>query len=101
MVDKMKKSFICSLIFHNGIVGGALYLDETSVTYKTNKLTIDKAYKNLVLPLKEIVEITWKWVIFPIATFYMKNEKKYNIIIFNKRRFKKWFQEYSAQQETN
>ena len=30
-----KKSFICSLC-HNGILGGALYLDENSVAYKTN-----------------------------------------------------------------
>ena len=50
----MKKSFMCSLICHNGIVGGALYLDENSVTYKTNKLTVDRAHRNLVLPLNEI-----------------------------------------------
>ena len=37
----MKKSFMCSLC-HNGILGGALYLDENSVTYKTNKLTVDR-----------------------------------------------------------
>ena len=43
----MKKSFMCSLICHNGIVGGALYLDENSVTYKTNKLTVDRAYRKL------------------------------------------------------
>ena len=40
----MKKSFMCSLICHNGIVGGALYLDENSLIYKTNKLTVDRAY---------------------------------------------------------
>ena len=39
------KSFICSLC-HNGILGGGLYLDNTSLTYKTNKLTVDKKYKN-------------------------------------------------------
>jgi putative hemolysin len=38
------------------MVGGALYLDENSVTYKTNKLTVDKAYRNLVLPLDKIAE---------------------------------------------
>ncbi len=93
----MKKSFMCSLICHNGILGGALYLDENSVTYKTNKLTVDKAYRNLVLPLDEIAELTWKWVVFPIATFHMKNGEKYKILIFNQRRFKKWFQEYRTQ----
>ena len=64
----MKKSFICSLC-HNGILGGALYLEENSVTYKTNKLTVDKAYRNLVLPLDEIAELTWKWVVFSPAVW--------------------------------
>ena len=93
----MKKSFMCSLICHNGIVGGALYLDENSVTYRTNKLTVNKAYRNLVLPLDQITELTWKWIVFPIATFHMKSGEKYKILIFNKRRFQKWFQEYRAQ----
>ena len=29
------KSFVCSLC-HNGILGGGLYLDSQSLTYKTN-----------------------------------------------------------------
>lgn len=86
----MKKSFICSLC-HNGILGGVLYLDENSVAYKTNKLTVDKLYKNLVLPLDEIAEITWKWVVFPVATFRMKNGVEHKFIIFNKRRFNKYY----------
>ena len=93
----MKKSFMCSLICHNGIVGGALYLNENSVTYKTNKLTVDKAYRNLVLPLDKIAELTWKWVVFPIAIFHMSSGEKYKILVFNKRRFTKWFQEYRTQ----
>ena len=40
------KSFVCSLC-HNGIVGGGLYLDSQSLTYKTNKLTVGKKYRNL------------------------------------------------------
>lgn len=88
------KSFVCSLC-HNGILGGGLYLDNVSLTYKTNKLTVDKKYKNLVLPLSEIKEITWKWIIFPIATFSMKNGESYRFIIFNKRRFEKCLAECS------
>ena len=86
----MKKTFMCSLCY-NGILGGALYLDEVSVTYKTNKLTVDKAYRNLILPLDEIAELTWKWVVFPIAIFHMKNGTEYRFIIFNKRRFQKHY----------
>lgn len=45
------KSFVCSLC-HNGILGGVLYLDSQSLTYKTNKLTVGKKYRNLVLPIQ-------------------------------------------------
>ena len=84
----MQKTFICSLC-RGGIIGGALYLDDTALTYKTNKLTVDKAYRNLVLPLAEICELSWKQIIFPIATFRMKNGEEYKFIIFNKSRFNK------------
>lgn len=92
----MKKSFMCSLC-HNGILGGVLYLDQSSVTYKTNKLTIDRAYRNLVLPFDEIEDLTWKRIILPIATFHMKGGNKYKIIIFNKRSFIKSFDEHRTQ----
>ena len=87
------KTFACSLC-HNGILGGGLYLDSQSLTYKTNKLTVDKKYRNIVLPLQEIEEISWKLILFPLATVSMKNGGQYKFIIFNKPRFEKWFQEY-------
>ena len=59
------KSFVCSLC-HNGILGGGLYLDTQSLTYKTNKLTVDKKYRNLVLQMQEIKEISWKRIFFPL-----------------------------------
>ena len=91
----MTKVFMCSLC-HKGILGGGLYLEPESVIYKTGKLTVDKKYKNLVLPLTEIEEVRWKWVIFPVATFCMKNGEEYKIIIFNKWRFNKYYQAYQG-----
>lgn len=89
----MKKSFMCSLICHNGILGGGLYIEDNAITYKTNKLTVDRKYRKLVLTLNEIRELTWKWIIFPIATFHMTSGENYKVIIFNKRRFKKYYAE--------
>ena len=89
------KVFICSLC-HNGILGGGLYLDSQSLAYKTNKLTVDKKYRNLALPLQEIKEISWNFVVFPIETVNMKNGQLYKFIIFNKKRFEKWFREYNG-----
>lgn len=94
----MRKVFMCSLC-HNGILGGGLYLDHQAVTYRTQKLTVSEKYKNLILPLNEINGISWKWIVFPVATFYMKNGECYKIIIFNKWRFHKWFQKYCENYE--
>ncbi|MBQ7891725.1 MAG: hypothetical protein IJ359_06210 [Erysipelotrichaceae bacterium] len=89
----MKSVFICSLV-HNGILGGALYVDEQSITYRTNKLTVSKELRNLVIPISEIQEITWKWVVFPVVTFHMQDQRTYKIIIFNKWRFEKVFRNF-------
>ena len=89
----MKKSFVCSLICHNGIVGGGLYIDDRSITYKTNKLTVDKKYKNLVLPLDEISKLTWKRIVFPVAALHMMSGERYEFIIFNKKRFNQYYAE--------
>ena len=88
------KPFVCSLCY-KGILGGALYLDGEFLIYKTNKLTVDKKYRNLVLPIAEIKEIAWRWVVFPVATVFMKNGEFYRFIIFNKGRFQKYFNELS------
>jgi hypothetical protein len=54
---------------------------------------VDKKYRNLVLPLSEIYEITWKWIVFPIASLQMTSGEQYKFIIFNKGRFSKYFAE--------
>lgn len=87
----MKKAFICSLIYKGGIIGGALYLDDTAIIYKTNKLTVDRKYRNLVLPRNEIRELSWKWFLFPVATLQMINGEEYKFIIFDKKRFEKYY----------
>ena len=88
----MKKVFVCSLV-HNGILGGGLTIDSENITYKTNKLTVDAKYRNLVLPIKDIKEITWETIVFPIATFHMNNNEEYKIMIFNKNGFIKCLNE--------
>ena len=89
----MKKVFVCSLC-HNGVLGGGLYVDDTAITYKTNKLTVAKEYRNLVLPLNEIRQITWAWI---MATFTMENGQQYRFLIFNKSGFEKCYQQLSQQ----
>ena len=87
----MKNTFVCSIICNGGILGGGLYLDDKTLTYKTNKLTVDAKYRNLVLPLSEIKEISWGRVLFPIATVHMKHGGDYKFLLFGKARFERCF----------
>lgn len=88
----MKTVFLCSLC-HKGILGGAMYLGDQALTYRTGKLTVSEEYRSLTLPVSEIQEITWKWRIFPMAVFAMKDGSTHHFLIFRKRAFVKAYQE--------
>lgn len=87
------KIFLCSLC-HGGPLGGALYLDEKALIYRTNKLTVDPQYRNLVMPLSNIREITWERLLLPIATVHLKHGGSYKFLLFSKSGFEKSFNEY-------
>lgn len=86
----MKRYFIASLC-HAGILGGGLIVDEESVTFRTGKVTVDPKYRDLRLEKKQMERMEWKWIVFPKATFYMKDGSRYSFLIFNKWRFQKSF----------
>ena len=79
----MGKTFVCSLC-RNGIIGGGLYIDEQSITYSTQKLTVSPLYRNLVLPMNEIRELSWSQMVVPVAAISMKDGECYKFIIYNK-----------------
>ena len=83
----MKKSFACSIICQNGIIGGSLCVEDKAITYKTNKFTVDRKYRHLVLPMGQIVELSWSNSLLPVATFRMRDGERYEFLIFNKKRF--------------
>ena len=67
----MRKVFLCSLC-HKGILGGGLYLEPQALTFRTNKLTVNEKYRNLVLPLEEMEHFfVWLKSVILIVMFYM------------------------------
>ena len=86
----MGKTFVCSLC-RNGIIGGGLYIDEQSITYSTQKLTVSPLYRSLVLPMNEIRELSWSQMVVPVAAISMKDGECYKFIIYNKSGFEKVF----------
>ena len=69
-----------------------MIVNEKSITYKTGKVSVDRKYRNIELMRSDIVSLSWRWIIFPVATFEMANGEKYNFLIFNKWRFKKVYE---------
>ena len=78
----MKKHFIASLCRGGGLIGGALVVDDTGITYKTNKLTVPNEYRNLEMKYSDITGISKGWLlILPIITIAMSNGETYKFFV--------------------
>lgn len=83
----MKDAFIASL-FHEGVLGGAIYLKSDKVLYRTNKTQLERNYRNLEIPYYRIKRVETGWAFcFPTVTLVMKGGPSYKFIIFIRRRF--------------
>ena len=83
----MKDTFVASF-FHNGVLGGALYLKLDKVIYRTNKVTVDAKYRNLEMPYREIVDIqSGHSLFFPIVTIVLNGKISYKFIVFARKKF--------------
>lgn len=83
----MKDAFMASF-FHEGILGGAIYLQRDKVLYRTDKLQLEPRYRNLEIPYDRIAEIKTGWALcFPTVTLVTKSGISYKFILFNRRTF--------------
>lgn len=83
----MNDAFIASFC-HNGVLGGAIYLEENKATYRTNKLTVDVQYRNLEMLYSDMTEISaGRAFLFPTVTILLKNTVSYIFIVFSQRKF--------------
>lgn len=79
----MKTQFMCSIIY-GGVLGGALVVDDNTITFKTGKVTVADRIRNLKMDIADIESLTWKGI---ITTITLKSGEKYSFLIFNKKRF--------------
>lgn len=78
----MKKSFVVSLV-KNGLLGGGLVVDDDGITYRTNKMTVPREYRNLVMRSEDIAEVTEGRLLFlPTVTIAMEDGKEYKFLVF-------------------
>lgn len=83
----MKKYFFASLC-KNGVLGGGIAADDEAITYRTGKLTVPEAYKNLKMRYGDIAEVCRRNVlIFPGVLLRMRDGEEYRFIVFCTRSF--------------
>lgn len=83
----MRKMFVASLC-RNGILGGGLYVDAESVTYRTGKLTVPETYRKLKMAFEEITAVSTGWLLcFPTVTIKLRDQEEYKFIVFARKQF--------------
>ena len=83
----MKDMFITSF-FHEGVLGGVIYLLADKALYRTNKLQVEVQYRSLEIPYGSIENIsTGRALFFPTVTFALKSGISYRFIVFSRKKF--------------
>ena len=83
----MKRYFIVSLC-KNGILGGGIVADKTSMAYRTNKITVPGEYRNLQMNYRDITGVTaGRKFGFPIVDIRLNGGREYRFLVFGQKRF--------------
>lgn len=82
----MRQCFYASLC-HQGLRGGAIFVDDNSITYQNQTLTIPEAYKNIEIPFQEIRKIEKGRVLLLPAVTVCLHDRKYRFVIFGRKKF--------------
>lgn len=83
----MKKVFAVSLC-RNGILGGGIFADNEKIVYRTGKLTVEPRFRNLEMPLKDIVSVkSGRFLLLPAVELEMKNGERFKFIVYARKAF--------------
>ena len=83
----MKDVFLASF-FHQGVLGGAIYLFDDKALYRTNKLQVEEEYRSLEIPYSSVEAVQTGWALFfPTVTFSLKGGPSYKFIVFSRKKF--------------
>ena len=83
----MDKTYIASLCYQ-GLLGGALFLDDERVTYRTEKLQVPPEIRNLALPFCRIKNVEKSKALFlPTLTIQMSDGNAWKFIVFGRDSF--------------
>ena len=83
------KTYLASLCYQ-GLLGGAVYIGDDRVSYRTGKITVPPEIRALDMPFCRIrgVERT-RLAFLPTVTFRMQNGREWQLLVFGRGSFLK------------
>ena len=84
----MGKMYMVSLCYSGGLLGGALYLDDERVTYRTTKLQVPPETRNMPMPYCRIRKVEKSKALFlPTVTIEMEDGRERKFLVFRRSSF--------------
>ena len=84
----MEKMYMVSLCYSGGLLGGALYLDDERVTYRSTKLQVPPEIRNMPLPYCRIRRVEKSKALFlPTVTIEMEDGRERKFLVFRRNSF--------------
>ena len=84
----MEKMYVVSLCYSGGLLGGALYLDDERVTFRSTKLQVPPEIRNMPLPYCRIRRVEKSKALFlPTVTIEMEDGRERKFFVFGRGGF--------------
>ena len=84
----MDKMYMASLCYSGGLLGGALYLDDERVTFRSTKLQVPPEIRNMPLPYCRIRRVEKSKALFlPTVTVEMEDGRERKFLVFGRGGF--------------
>ena len=84
----MEKMYVVSLCYGGGLLGGALYLDDERVTFRSTKLQVPPDIRNMPLPYCRIRRVEKSRALFlPTVTIEMEDGRERKFLVFGRGGF--------------
>ena len=84
----MGKMYMASLCYGGGLLGGALYLNDERVTFRSTKLQVPPDIRNMPLPYCRIRRVEKSKALFlPTVTIEMEDGRERKFLVFGRKGF--------------
>ena len=84
----MEKMYMVSLCYSGGLLGGALYLDDERVTFRSTKLQVPPEIRNMPLPYCRIRRVEKSKALFlPTVTIETEDGRERKFLVFGRNGF--------------